>query len=158
MLYSTVTMEKYVHRVNYYETDKMGITHHSNYIRFMEEARVYFMDQIGWGFAKMEDEGVASPVLAVTCDYRHSTTFSDLIEIEVSLLKLSAVKMQIGYTMSCKGRVVCTGTSTHCFLDKEGRPLILQKALPGFYDTLSGLRSFEKLKKKIAAGWKKAGE
>lgn len=30
-------MEKYIHKVNYYETDKMGITHHSNYIRWMEE-------------------------------------------------------------------------------------------------------------------------
>ena len=25
--------------INYYETDKMGIVHHSNYIRFLEEAR-----------------------------------------------------------------------------------------------------------------------
>ncbi len=129
-------MEKYIHRVHYYETDKMGITHHSNYIRFMEEARVAFMDQIGWGFAKMEGEGVASPVLAVTCDYKHTTTFSDEIAIAVSVLKCSAVKLQIGYEMSCGGRVVCTGTSTHCFLDKDGRPLVIQRALPGFYEAL----------------------
>ncbi|MBP5157373.1 MAG: acyl-CoA thioesterase [Treponema sp.] len=132
-------MERYVHRVNYYETDKMGITHHSNYIRFMEEARVFFLDQIGWGYAKMEEDGIASPVLAVTCDYRHSTTFSDVIEVEVSVLKLSAVKLQIGYTMSCNGQVVCKGTSTHCFLDREGRPLVLQKALPDFYSALAAL-------------------
>lgn len=31
-------MEPYIHKVKYYECDKMGITHHSNYIRFMEEA------------------------------------------------------------------------------------------------------------------------
>lgn len=36
-------MNKYIHKVNYYETDKMGITHHSNYIRFMEEARMNFL-------------------------------------------------------------------------------------------------------------------
>ena len=33
---------EYIHTVQYYETDKMGITHHSNYIRWMEEARVDF--------------------------------------------------------------------------------------------------------------------
>ncbi len=33
-------MGKYIHKVHYYETDKMGITHHSNYIRFMEEALI----------------------------------------------------------------------------------------------------------------------
>lgn len=41
-------MSKYIHRVNYYETDKMGITHHSNYMRFMEEARMNFLSEIGY--------------------------------------------------------------------------------------------------------------
>ena len=40
--------EVYTHRVKYYETDKMGVTHHSNYVRWMEEARVDFMDKIGY--------------------------------------------------------------------------------------------------------------
>ncbi len=39
-------MEKYIHKVQYYETDKMGITHHSNYIRWMEEARVDFFEKV----------------------------------------------------------------------------------------------------------------
>ena len=30
---------KYERKINYYETDKMGVVHHSNYIRFLEEAR-----------------------------------------------------------------------------------------------------------------------
>ena len=56
-------MQNYVHVVNYYETDKMGITHHSNYIRWMEEARVEFLDSIGDGFDKLEAHGVFSPAL-----------------------------------------------------------------------------------------------
>ncbi len=134
-------MKKYMHQVHYYETDKMGITHHSNYIRFMEEARVDFMEQIGWGYAKMESEGIASPVLAVSCDYRHSTTFSDVIEIDVAVLKCSAVKLHLGYTMTSGGRVVCTGTSTHCFLDNAGRPIVLQKVMPDFWNAVSSLAS-----------------
>ena len=31
------------HEVQYYETDRMGITHHSNYVRWMEEARTFFL-------------------------------------------------------------------------------------------------------------------
>ena len=34
---------EYERRINYYETDKMGIVHHSNYIRFFEEARLDMM-------------------------------------------------------------------------------------------------------------------
>ena len=33
----------YERKINYYETDKMGVVHHSNYIRFLEEARCYWM-------------------------------------------------------------------------------------------------------------------
>ena len=47
-------MQKYRHIVQYYETDKMGITHHSNYIRWMEEARIDFLRQIGWDYAVEE--------------------------------------------------------------------------------------------------------
>ena len=49
-------MEPYLHKVQYYETDKMGIAHHSNYIRWMEEARVDFLEKIGWGFDRLEAE------------------------------------------------------------------------------------------------------
>lgn len=40
------------HLVQYYETDQMGVVHHSNYIRWFEEARVFFMDQMGSAMTK----------------------------------------------------------------------------------------------------------
>ena len=47
-------MHVYFHKVNYYETDKMGITHHSNYIRWMEEARMDFLESVGFGMRELE--------------------------------------------------------------------------------------------------------
>ena len=76
-------MQKYRHIVQYYETDKMGITHHSNYIRWMEEARIDFLRQIGWDYAKLESIGIISPVIAVNCKYKKSTTFEAVIYIDV---------------------------------------------------------------------------
>ena len=46
----------YKRKVNYYETDAMQIVHHSNYIRFLEEARISFMDKIGLPYKKIEEE------------------------------------------------------------------------------------------------------
>ena len=60
----------YEHKIQYYETDKMGITHHSNYIRFIEEARIDWLDRIGWSFAKLESMGLSSPVISVKCEYK----------------------------------------------------------------------------------------
>ena len=54
-------MKPYVHKVHYYETDQMGVTHHSNYIRWMEEARVAFLEEAGRGDERREREGIRSP-------------------------------------------------------------------------------------------------
>ena len=67
----------YLRAVQYHETDKMGVTHHSNYIKWMEEARIDFLNQIGFGYAKLERDGIISPVIGVDCKYLRSTAFGD---------------------------------------------------------------------------------
>lgn len=47
-------IKPYERRVFYYETDKMGIMHHSNYIRIFEESRVDFLQQSGMPFEEIE--------------------------------------------------------------------------------------------------------
>jgi len=116
----------------------MGITHHSNYVRFMEEARVDWMDQIGYGFDRMEAEGVVSPVVAVDCRYKHSTTFKDIVEIQVAVAEMTPLKITFSYTMQVAGRTVCTATSTHCFLEK-GRPVALETRFPELYGRIKQL-------------------
>jgi len=128
-----ISMKPYIHKVNYYETDKMGITHHSNYVRYMEEARIYFLDQIGWSFIKLEEQGIASPVISIECNYKKTTTFPDEISVDVKILKLSACKLTFGYTFTVRGEVVFTASSSHCFLDKNGSPVILEKTYPQMY-------------------------
>ena len=113
----------------------MGITHHSNYVRIMEEARVDFLDKIGYGFDRIEAEGVVSPVIAISCSYKHPTTFKDLIEVEVAISSMQDLKFEFTYTMRCAGKVVCLGQSTHCFME-NGRPVIIARRLPELYQSL----------------------
>lgn len=129
-------MEPYTHKVNYYETDKMGITHHSNYIRFMEEARVDFLSQIGFPFDRIEAEGIVSPVIRIEYNYRKTTTFADTITIDVKVEKLSPVKLCLAYTLTCNGEVCGLGRSEHCFLSLEGKPIIVEREKPDFYKAL----------------------
>ena len=108
-------MNAYIHKVHYYETDRMGITHHSNYIRWMEEARVNFLDQAGWGFDRMEADGIVSPITHVDCDFKKTTTFQDVVEIQVRIEEYNGVRMTIGYEMYCRGELAAVGHSGHCF-------------------------------------------
>lgn len=128
-------MHSYKHEVKYYECDRMGITHHSNYVRFMEEARVDFLDALGYGFERIEAEGVVSPVIAISCNYKHPTTFKDIIEIEVAISNMQDLKFEFTYTMRCAGKVVCLGQSTHCFME-NGRPVVIAKRLPELYQAI----------------------
>lgn len=132
-------MTIYQHKVQYYETDKMGIVHHSNYIRWMEEARTDFLSQIGWNYRKLEENGVISPVTAVDCKYKVSTMFEDIIMISVHVEEFKGVKLKLGYEMKRGDVVVCEGHSEHCFLNEEGRIINLKKTNPAFYETLTEL-------------------
>lgn len=134
-------MKKYVHKVSYYETDKMGITHHSNYIRWMEEARVYFLESIGFPYDKLEDDGIISPVIGINCEYKESTTFNDDIEIEVSVKEFKGVRLVIEYIMKNKDtqKLVLKGVSEHCFLNKSGKLVRLSKEFPEFDNKLKEL-------------------
>ena len=130
-----MTPKPFLHEVKYYETDKMGITHHSNYVRFMEEARIDWMDQLGYGFDRMEAEGIVSPVVAASCNYKKTTTFKDVIEITVKVKQLSEVKLILTYDMRVDGRTVCTGETVHCFFD-GGRPAVIKDRFPTLYDAM----------------------
>lgn len=125
-------MYNYEHKVKYYETDKMGITHHSNYIRFMEEARAEWMDSIGWGYKKCESMGMTSPVLSVNCTYKKNTTFDDVIAISIRLKKYDGLKLTMEYEMKKDGKVVAIGETEHCFLNKNGFPIRIKKECPEF--------------------------
>jgi len=120
----------YYRKAQYHETDQMGFIHHSNYIKWMEEARVAFMDQIGMGYSEVEKAGVVSPVTAVNVEYKRPVRFSEEVGIQVSVLSYSGVRLELGYKFFLiPGNELCTtATSKHCFL-MDGKIVSLKKQL-----------------------------
>ena len=135
-------MSIYTHRIQYYETDRMGVTHHSNYIRFMEEARVEFLKEIGFDYAKLEEAGIVSPVTEVECSFKKTTTFGDLLQIEVGDEEITGVRFRFSYRMQKEdGTLVAEGHSGHCFLNEKGFPIRINRDFPEFYETLLRLKN-----------------
>ena len=132
-------MNTYQHEVKYYECDRMGVTHHSNYVRFMEEARVDYLDQLGYGFDKIEADHVFSPVVSIQCEYKSPTTFKDIIDIEVFISKVTEMKFEFTYVMRVGDKIVCNGKSLHCFIE-NGRPVAISKRLPELYQAICELK------------------
>jgi len=134
----TKTPSPYMRQPNYYETDQMGIIHHSNYIRWFEEARIDFFAQIGLPYEKIEAAGILIPVLSVSCEYCQAVHFHEEIEIHSHLKKFNGIKMAFAYEVigAQTGILHTTGSSSHCFTTKELRPLSLKKNMPDAYKLL----------------------
>ena len=113
--------------VRYYETDQMGIVHHSNYIRYFECARNNMMREFGYPIEKCEEDGVTIPIVSLGCRYKHPAKMGDDLKVvamveQVPLAKLTikqAVYNQDG-TLCVEGEVVlgflnkATGRPTRC--------------------------------------------
>ena len=133
----------YCHRIQYYETDGMHIVHHSNYIRWMEEARVDMMEKMGYGYDCMERDGVSIPVTGVTCRYKAMMRFGQTCRIDVRITAVSPVRISVVYEFhdAETGHLCGEGTSDHCFVGANGRPLSLKKKLPEVYELFCSTRS-----------------
>lgn len=120
--------------INYYETDKMGVVHHSNYIRYLEEARCYWLKSLDMPFEVLEENGITIPVLGVNCTYKHHVTFGDTIIIRPYVKEYTGVRMTIGYDVVDKAteKIVLVGETKHCFTDKNLKPINLKKHKPEF--------------------------
>ena len=120
------------HKVQYYETDMMGVAHHANYLHWMEEARIDLMDQMGFPYRRMEAEGVLSPVKSLQANYLKPCTFGDEVEITAGIRDFNGVVITITYDMRVNGEQVFSGTSEHVFLDREGKFVRMKRVMPEF--------------------------
>lgn len=118
----------------------MGITHHSNYVRWMEEARFDFMTSAGYGMKRLEADGITSPVVSVECRYISPSTFDDKIRIDTAVERYNGVKLEMSYKMTNAetGKLVMTAKSSHCFIDRDGTPIAVRKRVPEFDALLLG--------------------
>lgn len=131
-------MLPYLHTVQYYECDPMGVLHHSNYARIMEETRVQWMDDMGFGYEKMEAEGVISPVTSISVDFKRSAKFRDQISVHIHVEELGNIRLRLRYEMMVGDALCAVATSTHCFIE-NGRPISLERRYPAFYQQLHDL-------------------
>ncbi len=117
--------------VRYYETDQMGIVHHSNYIRYFEIGRSEMMQDAGVPIEKMEEEGVMLPVVAVECRYKLSARMGDTLKIVSMIDKVPMAKMIIKSEIyNQRDELLVTGSVTLGFIDSvTRRPVRCPQAL-----------------------------
>lgn len=127
--------------VRYAETDKMGVVYHANYLIWFEVARTEFLEAIGQPYAKLEEQGIMSPVLRIECDYNTPLHYGDVAIVRTRVVTVSGVRTVFVYEVYREGQEIekeapcCVGKSLHCLVSSSDfKPLVLKKAAPQLYE------------------------
>ncbi len=137
-------MFTYTKKAQYHETDQMGIIHHANYVKWMEEARIAYLAELGFGYREMEAEHVFSPVVSIAVQYKTPVRFADEIAIQISVKEYTAVKLELAYEFFNQNtkQVCSTASSVHCFI-KNGKIISLKREKPALHEKLSALAALK---------------
>ena len=115
---TTITME---HRVGFYETDGMGIVHHSNYLRFCENARVVWLETHDKSYPEWIEMGLHFAVTHAQLDYKLPARFDDILEVSTWLEWVRGASLAMAYRIERAGDLLVTGRTEHASVNDEGR-------------------------------------
>jgi acyl-CoA thioester hydrolase len=105
-------------RVQYYETDLMGVVHHSNYIRYFETARTEYIRDRGISYAGIEAGGVLMPIIATECRYFTPARYDEVLTIRTKISGAITARIRFEYEIvNAAGQQVCTGATELAFID-----------------------------------------
>jgi len=121
--------------VRYYETDQMGIVHHSNYIRYFECGRVAMLKELGFPVEKIEETGVMLPVVSVDCRYKVPARLGDTLKVVSYIDEVPRSRLVIRTEIfNPAGQLVCNGTVVLGFINSlTRRPVRCPEALVNFF-------------------------
>ena len=114
-------MKSFKLRVYYYDTDKMGVVYHSNYLKWMEIARTeYFRDILP--YKNIENMGFILPVKSLNIEYIDSAKYDDEIEIFVKIEEINSIKIKFYYEMYDSNKVLKAKARTvNVFVNENGK-------------------------------------
>ncbi|MFH1847626.1 MAG: thioesterase family protein [Candidatus Omnitrophota bacterium] len=110
-------------RVKYQETDQMGVVYYANYLTWFEVARTEFLRKLGVVYKDLEKEGYFLMVAGVSCDYKNPARYDDLIAVDTWVSGHKRTSLQFEYAVSCGGKPLASGKSTHVFTNRRGKPV-----------------------------------
>ena len=121
----------YNRKTLYYETDQMAVMHHTNYLRWFEEARTEFLEARGLPLYEIEKQNILIPVIDAYSKYIKSVKFGDVCTVHLKIELYTGSRVNLSYEIYNQNNELCnTGSTKHCFINSSGKVLNLRKVLP----------------------------
>ncbi len=122
--------------VRYQETDQMGVVYHANYFVWFEIGRTRLIEQLGFNYSDMENEGVLAPVIDIQAKYKKPVRYGERAIVKTKIDHYDGLRVTYGYAIYTEeNELSVTGTSTHICVNKSTfRPIRLKKHFPDWHE------------------------
>jgi acyl-CoA thioester hydrolase len=106
-------------RVNYSETDQMGVVYHARYLVWLDVARTEHLRQSGMTYRELEATGLRLAVSDVSVRYRQPARYDDPIRIRCWIREAASRRVEFGYAVEHAedGRLLATASTSLVALD-----------------------------------------
>jgi acyl-CoA thioester hydrolase len=106
-------------RVNYSETDQMGVVYHARYLVWLDIARTEHLRQSGMSYRDLEATGLRLAVSEVNVRYRQPARYDDSIRIRCWIRDAASRRVEFGYAVehADEDRLLATASTSLIALD-----------------------------------------
>lgn len=146
-------------RVRYQESDQMGVVYHSNYLNWFEIGRTEMLRGLGLSYSALEGLGVLLPVLSADLQYKRSAKYDDIVAVYTRMTAFTPLRIAYEYEVrrvqggnsepgdglriqgvqeDAAGELLVTGSTGHAWVNREFRPIRLDRTLPEVYEGILG--------------------
>jgi acyl-CoA thioester hydrolase len=121
-------------KVRFNEVDSLGIAWHGHYVKYFEDGREAFGAEHGLGYLDVYHNGLVTPIVNLSCNYKRPLSYGDSILIETTFVDNPAARIHFSYKIYQLSRheLVAEGSTTQVFLDSQSRTLLLNT--PAFFE------------------------
>lgn len=118
----------YERKIHYYETDAMGVVHHANHLRIIEEARVAWLNNRGLKGFHYPEVDWHMAVTSSSVQYLKPMLFDQLIRIELQV-KREGIRLFIRYALFKGDELLSTAETVHVPLNESLKPVKIPQQL-----------------------------
>lgn len=103
-------------RVNYSETDQMGVVYHARYLVWLDVARGEHLRQQGMTYGELERRGLRLAVSEARLRYRQPARYDDLVRVRCWVRECVPRRVIFGYALDLPERAVALATAETALL------------------------------------------
>ena len=111
-------------RVNYSETDQMGVVYHARYVVWLDMARTEHLRSAGMSYKEVEAMGVRLAVGELNLRYRQAARYDDLVRVRCWVKDLGSRRILFGYAVEHaeSHELLATATTAMFSISNDHRP------------------------------------